>query len=127
MAEYWGYHYMINAAGCDPVLINDAENIKAFSRQLVEDINMVPYGEPQVEFFALHDPSKSGASLHQWIETSNISGHFVPAFGEVYLDVFSCMTYDKSIVRDLVYKFFGATDHNDNWILRKSPAIHNGN
>jgi S-adenosylmethionine decarboxylase len=114
---------MINVAGCDSELINDAENIKAFARQLVKDIDMVAYGEPQVEFFALHDPSKSGASLHQWIETSNISGHFVPAFGEIYLDIFSCKSFDRFVARDLVYKFFKAEDHNDNWVLRKAPTI----
>ena len=122
MAEYWGYHYMINASGCVKEAIDHKENIKSFSRQLVKDIGMVPYGEPMVEFFALHDPSKSGASLHQWIETSNISGHFVPAYSEMYLDVFSCQNFDPMIVKDLVIKYFGATNYNDQFILRKAPS-----
>ena len=122
MAEYWGYHYMINASGCDPNLIDDSENIANFTEHLVKDIDMVAYGEPQIVRFAEHDPSKAGYTLIQLIETSNIAAHFVPAFGELYLDAFSCKSFDRFVVRELVYKYFGAKDHNDHFILRKAPS-----
>ena len=51
MTDYWGYHLILDAAGCDHDLISSGENITAFAKQLVKDIDMVPYGEPQVVNF----------------------------------------------------------------------------
>ena len=119
--QYWGYHYMLNCSNCNDE-IKSAETIKAFAKQLVKDIKMVAYGEPDVPHFALHDPSKGGHSLNQFIETSNITGHFVDAHNEMYLDVFSCMPFEEHKVLDCVKKFFGQDiQENHQFVLRKAP------
>jgi S-adenosylmethionine/arginine decarboxylase-like enzyme len=53
---------------------------------------MVPYGEPQVVHFGSGD--KSGFTLVQLIETSNITAHFCEETDDMYLDVFSCKPFN---------------------------------
>ena len=40
------------------------------------------------------------------IETSNITGHFVDADGNFYIDVFSCKPFDNNTVIEKVDKYF---------------------
>jgi len=119
---YWGYHLILDCADCDKYAIDDYETIYKFTKQLVQDIDMVAYGEPQIVSFG--SGNKAGYSLVQLIETSNISGHFVPDDLEggnaVYLDVFSCKPYDHQVVIDLVKKYFNAKSIRPNFLTRQA-------
>ena len=107
MAErYWGYHSIIDAAECDNSAITSYDIIYRFVKELVRDIDMIAYGEPQIVNFGSGD--KAGYTLVQLIETSNICAHFVPSLNEMYLDVFSCKPFDENVVEALVVKHFGA-------------------
>jgi len=77
-----------------------------FVKELVVAIDMVAFGEPWIERFATHDLSKSGISFCQMIETSNITGHFVDADGNFYVDVFSCKPFNNDTVVEVVDKYF---------------------
>jgi S-adenosylmethionine/arginine decarboxylase-like enzyme len=116
---YWGHHLIINAAGCNPEAIKDHDTVYNFTKQLVKDIDMVAYGEPQIVNFGSGD--KAGFTLVQLIETSNISAHFVNEYNEIYLDVFSCKHFDSHVVVDLVKEYFGATNVWYTFIDRKAP------
>ena len=83
--------------------------IEMFVKQLVEEIDMKAYGEPIIEHFATHDPSKGGYTLLQMIETSAIAAHFVEATGEAYFDIFSCKDFDIDTVIKLIHIYFGPT------------------
>lgn len=120
MAKYWGYHHILNAGGCDKELITSADNIRAFSIALVEAIDMVAYGEPQVVHFAAHDPEKGGYTLVQLIETSNICAHFVDEHGEAYLDVFSCKTFEPETVKRVFTQFFAPKTINEKFFYHKA-------
>ncbi len=104
--KYWGYHAIIDAAGCNHNAITSYDNIYNFAKQLVKDIDMVAYGEPQIVNFGSGD--KAGYTLVQLIETSNICAHFVNENDTMYLDVFSCKPFDERVVEGLVVKYFGA-------------------
>lgn len=104
--NYWGYHLMINCAKGNLEQVRSGDNIKAFSKELVKRIDMVAFGEPFCENFANHDPSKSGYSLCQMIETSNICGHFVDESGDFYIDIFSCKPFTVEDALDVVNKYF---------------------
>jgi S-adenosylmethionine decarboxylase len=104
--RYWGYHAIIDAAECDNAAITSYDVIYTFAKELVRDIDMVAYGEPQIVNFGSGD--KAGYTLVQLIETSNICAHFVPSLNEMYLDVFSCKPFDEKVVEALVAKHFGA-------------------
>ena len=104
MTMPWGYHLTVDCYDADKELITSRDNIAAFVNQLVNDIDMVAYGEPQIVHFGIGD--KEGFTLVQLIETSNICAHFVNETGNIYLDVFSCKDFDSLVVIDLINKFF---------------------
>jgi len=121
-AEYmggsWGLAAGINLHGCNPGLVQDAEAIKDFVVQLCELIDMKRFGECVVVNFG-EDPKVSGFSMTQLIETSLISGHFVNATNDIYLDVFSCKYYKPSVVVEFAKKFFEAQDYTYYFKIRK--------
>ena len=116
--KYWGYHLTLDANGCDERLINNRDNIVNFVKTLVQRIDMVAFGEPIVEHFAEHDPEKAGFTLMQMISTSSITGHFVDATGEAYIDVFSCKPFDIQVVMDTVTEFFDADGMKPHYLIR---------
>jgi S-adenosylmethionine/arginine decarboxylase-like enzyme len=117
----WGYHLMLNCAGCIPQKIRCPNNINQFAKQLVKDIDMVAYGEPQVVMFG--SGNKKGYTLVQLIETSNITAHFVEETNDVYLDVFSCKPFNKKSVDRVVSDFFGPRRQNFQYIVRQAPPV----
>lgn len=106
MAEYWGWHLLLNLRSCDIASITSRENLANFLKALVERIDMVAFGEPTIEHFATHDPEKAGFSIVQLIETSNITGHFVDKNGDAYIDVFSCKIFQPDDVIAVAREFF---------------------
>jgi S-adenosylmethionine/arginine decarboxylase-like enzyme len=122
MAHWWGYHLILDCADLDHNKITDGGNIYNFTKQLVKDIDMIAYGEPQIVNFG--SGNKAGYTLVQLIETSNICAHFVPDDGNggnaMYLDVFSCKEYDTDIVIDLVKQYFGAKYIRPNYLTRQA-------
>lgn len=106
--SYFGYHLILDCANLNPESIRDSTNIYNFTKQLVKDIDMVAYGEPQIVNFG--HSGKEGYTLVQLIETSNICAHFVEEDNTAYFDIFSCKTYNNAVVIDLVKKYFGTTN-----------------
>lgn len=111
---------MLNAGSCEPKTIRSAPAIEYFSRTLVKKIDMVPYGKPQIVMFG--SGNKKGYTLVQLIETSNICAHFVEETNDLYLDVFSCKTFDPMIVEKMVRQSFGAETIDSKFILRDAQA-----
>jgi S-adenosylmethionine/arginine decarboxylase-like enzyme len=105
-SDVWGIASSIDIYGCDPDLIRDADQIKRFTSELCELIEMRRFGETQVVHFG-EDERVEGYSMVQLIETSLISAHFANQSNTVYLDVFSCKPYDPDTVREFARRFFG--------------------
>ncbi len=120
MAEFWGYHLLLDLRGCDIEMITNADHLRNFLKTLVERIDMVAYGEPMIAHFATHDPEKAGYSIVQLIETSNITGHFVDKNGDAYIDVFSCKPFQPDHVVDVVREFFSPQFVSDKLVYRKA-------
>jgi S-adenosylmethionine/arginine decarboxylase-like enzyme len=118
MAQYWGFHLILDCAGCDEYAIRDYNVIYNFTKQLVNDIDMVAYGEPMIVNFGSGD--KAGYTLVQLIETSNICAHFVNENNTMYLDVFSCKEFDDQIVIDLVLQYFYAKTVKQTFLKRQA-------
>jgi S-adenosylmethionine decarboxylase len=118
----WGKHLVVDASGCNQA-INDKDAIVRFAKQLVKDIDMVAFGEPQVEWFADHDPNKAGFTLVQLIETSAIVCHYVPKTWTLHLDVFSCMDFDSQTVIELLREYFGVQAWNQRDFSREAPDL----
>lgn len=114
----WGWHLALDCGACKLDKIKSAENITAFAKELVKRIDMVAYGEPYVVHFGKDD--KTGYTLVQLIETSNICGHFCDSNGDAYIDVFSCKEYDVEDVIAVVEEFFGPMSIRPHFIERQA-------
>lgn len=95
--ENWGEHLILDLTECNDNMVNP-EFLANWVKQLVKDIDMVAYGEPQVIHFGKGDPKLAGYTVLQFIETSNILMHSCDDKKDCYLDVFSCKPFDASIV-----------------------------
>ena len=116
----WGYHLIIDAARCTPRSIRCPKNIENFSKILVERIEMVPYGKPQIVMFG--SGNKKGYTLVQLIETSNITGHFVEETDDLYLDVFSCKKFDINTVGAIVKMHFSPQHIKSTYLERHAEV-----
>jgi hypothetical protein len=92
--------------------------ITQFSDTLVKEIDMVPYGRPQVQHFG--SGNKAGYTLVQLIETSNIVAHFVEETDDMYLDVFSCKPYDPDVVKKVVTRYFTPIGMHSKFLVRQA-------
>ena len=108
----WGQHLALDFNGCPKELLADKENILNWSKELVQAIDMVAYGEPVIEHFATHSHEAAGYTLLQMIETSNIAAHFAENIGQVYIDVFSCKAFDVEVALGICKKYFNPTQAN---------------
>lgn len=121
MSEYvpWGYHLMVDASKCEKNRMTDRNNVVAFAKELVREIDMVAFGEPQVEHFGKDD--KAGFTLVQLIETSNICAHFCDESRDIYLDIFSCKPFDQKVALGVFRKYFLPTKTRVSFLERKAP------
>lgn len=122
----WGYHLVLDCGKCAGQTIRNKQHIENFARALVKRIDMVAYGEPQVQHFG--SGNKAGYTLVQLIETSNICAHFVEETNDIYLDVFSCKPFDTKDVEDVVREFFKPTVYSRIQFIRQAPRslLENG-
>jgi S-adenosylmethionine/arginine decarboxylase-like enzyme len=116
--EYWGVSSSIDLYECDLALMQNADVIREFVKILCDRIKMRRYGDTQVVFFG-DDPRVTGFSMTQLIETSLISAHFADASCAIYLDVFSCASYDPEDVAKFAMEYFKASRYNLNVVYRK--------
>lgn len=100
----WGYHLILDSSRCAKSAIRSSDTISRFAKALVQKIDMVAYGDPQVVHFG--SGNKGGFTLVQLIETSNITAHFCEETDDMYLDVFSCKPFDPKDVESTVAYFF---------------------
>lgn len=114
----WGYHLTVDCKACVIDKITSAENITNFAKELVKRIDMIAFGEPQVVHFGKED--KTGYTLVQLIETSNICGHFCDDTGDCYIDVFSCKPFDNDDVMKTIAEYFQPSSQKSNFIERQA-------
>lgn len=115
----WGFHTILNVAGCNPRSIRCPKHIGLFTKELVKKIDMTAYGDPQIVLFGTGN--KQGYTLIQLIETSNISAHFCEGDNAIFLDVFSCKPYNKNDVEGVVHKYFAPKIIFSNYFERSIP------
>jgi S-adenosylmethionine/arginine decarboxylase-like enzyme len=117
----WGKHLIIDAKHCFPARVQDPEYIRFFTKELVRQIEMVPFGEPQVVHFA-DGTDLAGWTMIQLIETSSIMGHFLDISGDLYLDVFSCKDFEEQRVIDALDHFFSPDEIKHQVIMRDARS-----
>ncbi len=116
MGRNWGKQFLFDGYECNHVNIRSKLTITDFVLELVQAIDMVAYGSPQVVHFGSGD--KAGFTLVQLIETSNIVCHFIEETNAMCLDVFSCKDFDPEVVIDVIEKYFSPKYFNTEIIYR---------
>lgn len=116
--SFWGYHVMLDCWNSSRAPMQDRDTVDKFIRDLVKRIDMEPIGEPWIEYTAGHDAGKAGFTATQIIVTSSIVAHFVDSTGSIYLDVFSCKTFDVATVEAIVREYFAPERIRVNFITR---------
>jgi len=117
---YWGHHLILDISGCDVTRMSDYNNVDTWIRKLVKDIDMIPIGEPRIEYTAAEFIDKAGFTAIQVIVTSSIVAHFVDNLGQIYLDVFSCKTFNPTVVENSMKHHFGATKMRKTLLTRQA-------
>jgi len=117
----WGYHSILNIAGCNPRSIRCSKHIALFSKELVKRIDMEAYGKPKIIMFGTGN--KKGYTLVQLIHTSNITAHFCEEDNAIFLDVFSCKPYNKIEIEKVVDEYFEPKVIYTNYFERSIPEL----
>jgi len=104
--EIWGKNVLINLCSCNLYKIRDRDNILSWGDHLVKKIEMIPYGEPFLERFSLHNIKAAGYTYFQAIETSNITAHFSENNNGVFINIFSCKDFKHNDVVSVCNDFF---------------------
>jgi S-adenosylmethionine/arginine decarboxylase-like enzyme len=110
----WGWSTALDLKKCNYKVRNE-KDIKDFVYQLCDLIDMKRFGECKVVHFGTGN--KSGYSVVQLIETSNITGHFCDEDSSAYIDIFSCKEYNEIEMEKFTKKFFNA----ESFISRTTP------
>lgn len=118
--EYWGKELILDCSSCDVDLVTSKANIEAFAISLVDRINMIRHGGPQVVHFG--EDNKQGYTLVQLITTSNIVAHFCDDSGDGYINVFSCAEFEIETVLDVIKQFFAPLAINYMFIGRDAKV-----
>jgi S-adenosylmethionine/arginine decarboxylase-like enzyme len=114
--EHWGYHLIMDMSHCNKD-IDKPEVIKKFLKQMVKDLDMTAVGEPIIKHFDT-PPYGRGTTGVQILTTSTITFHSDDEKWSLYLDVFSCKSYDPKVVFDAVKKYFAPKHIGHKWLYR---------
>lgn len=104
----WGKLLSIDAFRCCPRAINSPVLIAHFNNELLKRIDMKPHGGAMIVKFGESGTPLYGYTLSQLLTTSNLSCHFSEMNKSLYLDLFSCKSFDNKVVEDTVREFFKA-------------------
>jgi len=113
----FGMELQVDLYGCNANYIRDESKIYDFVIELCELIKMKRFGDPTIVRFG-EDPSITGYSMCQLIETSLISAHFAESKNSVYLNVFSCKDFSPDDVVIFASKYFKAKNVEQNLTIR---------
>jgi S-adenosylmethionine decarboxylase. len=116
MVKPWGYELQLDLFLCNKEIIKDTQHIKYFLASCVNIMDMVPYGEPILEYFGTGEAT--GYTAIQLIETSNITIHFADISGFVTCNFYSCKKFDPQTVIDFSIKYWDAKKHIQNFTQR---------
>ena len=121
--EKYGVELILDLHGCDPATFT-RESIGAYFEQLCVLIDMkrealhfwddvgVPEEDKQTS------PHTQGTSAVQFILTSSIVIHALDQMRAVYINMFSCKSFDPKLAEQFTVEWFGAGDCSARFIDR---------
>ena len=119
----YGYELILDLHDCEPMPFNRGD-IEKYLAELCAAIDMqradlhfwddlgVPKEEQQTE------PHLKGTSAVQFIMTSNVTIHTLDLLAKVFINLFSCKTFDRETVETISLRHFGGRIANSTEIER---------
>ncbi|MBI4174093.1 MAG: S-adenosylmethionine decarboxylase [Candidatus Aenigmarchaeota archaeon] len=95
--------------GCNSDKLDNADHLKAYTREICAEIGMKRCGRPIVT--RRYNGQLSGLSAGQIIETSHIIVHCHPAYQFALIDIFSCKEFDQQRASEFSKNYFGALSY----------------
>ena len=114
--NHWGLSTMLTIHGCNHEYITDPEFIRDFVLDLVEYIDMEPYGEPIIHRFGEGD--LVGYSAMQFIHTSSITMHFSEIDDRTFIDIFRCKGYEPVEAAQFCEDYLDGSSYDIQWSFR---------
>ena len=123
LTQLYGYELLLDLHGCDTTLFN-RQYIDNFFTELCDVIDMEKcevyfwddIGVPRDERQTL--PHTKGTSAVCFILTSTIVVHTLEILGAVYVNIFSCKSFDPETAADFTNRWFKAESCNKTLIAR---------
>ena len=123
LTQLYGYELVLDLHECDTTLFN-RQHIDNFFTELCDVIDMVKcevyfwddIGVPLDERQTL--PHTKGTSAVCFILTSTIVVHTLEILGTVYVNIFSCKSFDPETAADFTNRWFKAASCNKTLIER---------
>ena len=103
-------HVTIDGYGGDPQKLADENLISAFLDSCPSAIGMTKIAPPYVCRYSGAKPEDWGISGFVLIAESHISAHTFPEHGYVWVDIFSCKSFDADAAIDDIRERFGLHD-----------------
>ncbi len=115
MSDKYGIELILDLHGCDASKFN-RKSISEYFERLCVLIDMKrealhfwdDVGVPEEDKQTL--PHTQGSSAVQFILTSSIVIHTLDQLKAVYINIFSCKSYDAKVAEQFSIEWFGATD-----------------
>ena len=114
----YGYELVLDLRGCDTKIIGSKKKLQEYVDKLCKLIKMKKYGKALIPYFGTNAEHTAGYSLVQLIETSSITGHFSDNWGTAYINIFSCVKYDRKKAKEFTKKFFKAKSLENRYLVR---------
>lgn len=102
----YGIELIIDLHECDSSIFTE-ENLRKFVKELIEITGMKAYGEPLI--WNDHNATEThlkGASIFQFIMTSDIVVHALDITGLVLINLFTCKDFNIEKTIDFAKEFF---------------------
>lgn len=109
--ETYGKELILDLHNCDPDTFN-RKSIKKYFLELCKLIDMEP---SKLSWWDDHgvapdeqqtEPHLKGTTAVQFITTSNILIHTLDLMGNVYINIFSCKSFDAGVAKEFSAKWF---------------------
>jgi S-adenosylmethionine/arginine decarboxylase-like enzyme len=121
--NHFGEELILDIKGCDISTFNRA-SLKKFFVELCylidmdrEDLHFWDY-EGDEEGYEAAPVHLKGTSAIQFIKTSNITVHTLDVMRTIYLNIFSCKSFNKDTVREFTEAFFDGKVTNEVFVRR---------
>ena len=103
----YGLELIVDLKGCNLSDLSK-EKLQRFFVELCDLIKMTRHGEPFYWEDTSDIPHLRGISGFQFIETSNVVCHPLPMLNAVYLNIFSCKSFNTDDALKYCVEFWGA-------------------